>query len=183
MNNINTENYKFAMPLSIRWNDLDPLAHVNNVYYFEYFQIGRGHYMHAVSQQWDWQKYMFVIAHIECDYYKELTLSAADPAIKMRTSSIGRKSFEIEFVPFFLVGNNGIIQIVQIVIHRSPTRYAAHYVNTVLFDIVSIDFLKCVLVLPYYNSRFVNPQDKHLIVMCQVFKAILFESNIIIRFC
>ncbi|MCB4235156.1 hypothetical protein LDL59_08735 [Kaistella anthropi] len=41
MNNVNTENYKFAMPLSIRWNDLDPLAHVNNVYYFEYFQIGR----------------------------------------------------------------------------------------------------------------------------------------------
>ena len=62
MNNINTGDYKFAMPLSIRWNDLDPLAHVNNVYYFEYFQIGRGHYMHAVSQQWDWQKYMFVIA-------------------------------------------------------------------------------------------------------------------------
>ena len=98
MNNINTGDYKFSMPLSIRWYDLDPLAHVNNVYYFEYFQIGRGHYMQAVSQKWDWQKYMFVIAHIECDYYKELTLSAADPAIKMRTSSIGRKSFEIEYL-------------------------------------------------------------------------------------
>lgn len=98
MNNVNTENYKFAMPLSIRWNDLDPLAHVNNVYYFEYFQIGRGHYMHAVSQQWDWQKYMFVIAHIECDYLKELSLSATSPTIKMRTSSLGNKSFEIEYL-------------------------------------------------------------------------------------
>ena len=98
MNNINTGDYKFSMPLSIRWNDLDPLAHVNNVYYFEYFQIGRGHYMHAVSQQWDWQKYMFVIAHIECDYLKELSLSATNPTIKMRTSSIGRKSFEIEYL-------------------------------------------------------------------------------------
>ena len=98
MNNINTENYKFAMPLSIRWNDLDPLAHVNNVYYFEYFQIGRGHYMHAVSQQWDWQKYMFVIAHIECDYLKELSLSATNPTIKMHTSSLGNKSFEIEYL-------------------------------------------------------------------------------------
>lgn len=98
MNNINTENYKFAMPLSIRWNDLDPLAHVNNVYYFEYFQIGRGHYMHAVSQQWDWQKYMFVIAHIECDYLRELSLSATSPTIKMRTSFLGNKSFEIEYL-------------------------------------------------------------------------------------
>ena len=98
MNNVNTENYKFAMPLSIRWNDLDPLAHVNNVYYFEYFQIGRGHYMHAVSQQWDWQKYMFVIVHIECDYLKELSLSATNPTIKMRTSSLGNKSFEIEYL-------------------------------------------------------------------------------------
>ena len=106
MNNINTGDYKFAMPLSIRWNDLDPLAHVNNVYYFEYFQIGRGHYMHAVSQQWDWQKYMFVIAHIECDYLKELSLSATNPTIKMRTSSLGNKSFDD--APFFSVKKNFI---------------------------------------------------------------------------
>tara|TARA_Y100000817_G_scaffold304814_1_gene288216 strand:+ start:570 stop:977 length:408 start_codon:yes stop_codon:yes gene_type:complete len=86
------------MALPIRWNDLDPLNHVNNVFYFEYFQVGRGHYMLEASKQWDWTKNMFVIAHIECDYYKELKLTAKEPTIKLRTSSIGSKSFEIEYL-------------------------------------------------------------------------------------
>ncbi|VXC21260.1 Thioesterase [Flavobacterium sp. 9AF] len=98
MSAINTNDFRFSMPLSIRWNDLDPLNHVNNVYYFEYFQIGRGHYMLAASKQWDWTKNMFVIAHIECDYYKELKLTAKQPSIKLRTSTIGSKSFEIEYL-------------------------------------------------------------------------------------
>ncbi|MBF03898.1 MAG: thioesterase [Flavobacterium sp.] len=98
MNSINTTDFRFSMALPIRWNDLDPLNHVNNVFYFEYFQVGRGHYMLEASKQWDWTKNMFVIAHIECDYYKELKLTAKEPTIKLRTSSIGSKSFEIEYL-------------------------------------------------------------------------------------
>ena len=98
MNSINTQDFKFSIPLNIRWNDLDPLNHVNNVFYFEYFQIGRGHYMIEASKQWDWTKNMFVIAHIECDYFKELKLTAKAPSIKLRSSSIGSKSFEIEYL-------------------------------------------------------------------------------------
>ncbi|MVO10340.1 acyl-CoA thioesterase [Flavobacterium sp. TP390] len=98
MNSINTTDFRFSMTLPIRWNDLDPLNHVNNVFYFEYFQVGRGHYMLEASKQWDWTKNMFVIAHIECDYYKELKLTAKEPTIKLRTSSIGSKSFEIEYL-------------------------------------------------------------------------------------
>ncbi|WP_240723616.1 thioesterase family protein [Flavobacterium sp. J27] len=98
MSTINTTDFRFSMSLPIRWNDLDPLNHVNNVFYFEYFQVGRGHYMLSASKQWDWTKNMFVIAHIECDYYKELKLTAKEPTIKLRTSSIGSKSFEIEYL-------------------------------------------------------------------------------------
>ena len=43
MSTIHLQDFKFSLPLSIRWNDLDPLNHVNNVYYFEYFQMGRGY--------------------------------------------------------------------------------------------------------------------------------------------
>ena len=98
MQTIYTSDFKFSMPLNIRWNDLDPLNHVNNVYYFEYFQIGRGHYMPAACAKWDWSKHMFVIAHIECDYFKELKLLAKEPTIKIRTVSLGSKSFEIEYL-------------------------------------------------------------------------------------
>jgi acyl-CoA thioester hydrolase len=98
MDTLDIQNFKFSIPLNIRWNDLDPLNHVNNVFYFEYFQIGRGHYMIDVSKQWDWAKNMFVIAHIECDYYKELKLTTKEPSIKIRTTSLGSKSFEIEYL-------------------------------------------------------------------------------------
>lgn len=110
MQAINTNDFKFSMPLSIRWNDLDPLNHVNNVYYFEYFQIGRGYYMPAACPQWDWTKHMFVIAHIECDYFKELKLTANKPTIKIRTAELGSKSFEIEYlICSFDKDNNEVI--------------------------------------------------------------------------
>ena len=110
MQNINIQDFKFSLPIEIRWNDLDPLSHVNNVYYFEYFQIGRGLYMPVVSNQWDWTKNMFVIAHIECDYFKELKLTANKPTIKIRTSALGSKSFEIEYlITSFDKENNEVI--------------------------------------------------------------------------
>lgn len=110
MSTIHPQDFKFSLPLSIRWNDLDPLNHVNNVYYFEYFQMGRGYYMSTACPKWDWTKHMFVIAHIECDYFKELKLTAAEPTIKLRTSSLGAKSFEIEYlITSFDKENNEVI--------------------------------------------------------------------------
>ena len=85
------------MNLNIRWNDMDALGHVNNVYYIDYFQNARGQYMPTASKNWDWLKYMFVIAHIECDYFKELSLLSKKPMIHVRTSQLGTKSFEIEY--------------------------------------------------------------------------------------
>lgn len=90
--------FKFSIPLSIRWNDIDALGHVNNVYYFDYFQNVRGYYMPAVSKKWDWTKFMFVIAHLECDYINELSMLHKNPEIKIRTSRIGNKSFDFEYI-------------------------------------------------------------------------------------
>jgi acyl-CoA thioester hydrolase len=89
--------FRFSIPIPMRWNDLDGLGHVNNIYYFEYFQIIRGEYFPAVSD-WDWKKNMFVIAHIECDFLQELTLQSISPTVKARTSSISNKSFEMEYL-------------------------------------------------------------------------------------
>ena len=89
--------FRFSIPIPMRWNDLDGLGYVNNIYYFEYFQIIRGEYFPAVSD-WDWRKNMFVIAHIECDFLQELTLQSISPTVKARTSSISNKSFEMEYL-------------------------------------------------------------------------------------
>lgn len=92
------QSFRFSMPVPMRWNDLDGLGHVNNIYYFEYFQIARGAYIPAVCKTWDWNKFMFVIAHIECDFYKEMTLALVNPKILARTSSISNKSFKMEYL-------------------------------------------------------------------------------------
>lgn len=95
---INIDQFKFSMPINIRWNDMDALGHVNNVYYFEYFQVARGIYMPTVSENWDWTKFMFVIAHIECNYIQELSMLHKKPEIKVRASRLGNKSFDFEYV-------------------------------------------------------------------------------------
>lgn len=92
------EDFIFFRPLEIRWNDLDPIGHVNNVYYFDYFQTGRSYYMLTASKNWDWHKNMFVIAHIECDYAKELKIDAKNPRVGMRVSKVGSKSFDFEYI-------------------------------------------------------------------------------------
>ena len=95
---MNLEHFKFFRPLEIRWNDLDPIGHVNNVYYFDYFQTGRSYYMLTASDKWDWHKNMFVIAHIECDYIKELKIEAINPRVGMRVLKLGSKSFDFEYI-------------------------------------------------------------------------------------
>lgn len=95
---MNNNDFKFFKELDIRWSDFDAIGHVNNVMYFEYFQIGRGFYFPNISKNWDWSKNMFVIAHIEADYKKELKPSAKSPKIGLRISQIGNKSFDLEYI-------------------------------------------------------------------------------------
>lgn len=82
----------------MRWMDLDPLAHVNNSIYIQYFELGRGKYMSAASPTWDWHKNMFLIANISCDYKRELKLTDHQPAVWVRTMRMGTKSFDLEYL-------------------------------------------------------------------------------------
>lgn len=92
------DQYTFNQSLQVRWMDLDPLAHVNNSIYIQYFELGRGKYMSAASPTWDWHKHMFLIANINCDYLKELKLTDHNPSVYVRTSRFGSKSFDLEYV-------------------------------------------------------------------------------------
>lgn len=94
----NINEYRFYHSIEIRWNDLDPLGHVNNVLYFDYFQTARGHYMVAASKLWDWNKDMFVIANINCNYLKEVKLNVRNPKVGARVVRLGSKSFVLEYV-------------------------------------------------------------------------------------
>jgi len=93
---IDINNFTFSEKIQIRWNDLDPLGHVNNAIYVTYFEVARGMYMLNASPKWDWQKDMFLIANVNVNFHKELTLFHFNTAVYLRTKTIGTKSFVIE---------------------------------------------------------------------------------------
>ncbi len=98
MNEHHLNDFRFHQDLQVRWMDLDPLNHVNNSIYIQYFELGRGKYMSAASPSWDWHKNMFLIANITCDYRKELKLQDSNPKVWIRTGRLGTKSFELDYL-------------------------------------------------------------------------------------
>jgi acyl-CoA thioester hydrolase len=101
--------YNFHLPLQIRWSDLDPLGHVNNAVYVTYFEIVRGHYMLHACPGWDWHKDMFLIANVTANFHAELLLTATEPAVHIRTSKLGNKSFELEYAITSKKGDKNIV--------------------------------------------------------------------------
>ncbi len=109
MNTIDIKKFKFSSPIHLRWSDLDPIGHVNNVIYFDYFQDSRGLYMISASKNWDWHKNMFVIAHIEVDYISELRFDHKNPKVWVKTTRFGTKSFDLEYL--ITSENDGVLKI------------------------------------------------------------------------
>ena len=91
------KNFRFELPIQMRWNDLDPLGHVNNAIFITYFEFGRSHYMLKASETWDWTKNMFLVGDVQATFYKELTMLHIKPRVLVRTHSFGTKSFVLEY--------------------------------------------------------------------------------------
>lgn len=95
---VDHNNFKFSEGIQVRWTDLDPLAHVNNSIYIQYFEIARGRYMLEAAPSWDWHKDMFLLANINCDYLQELKIGTPKTKCWVRTKEMGRKSFVLEYM-------------------------------------------------------------------------------------
>lgn len=104
-----TDNFNFSLPLQIRWNDLDPLGHVNNAVYITYFEIVRGHFMLTACPGWDWHKDMFLIGNVNANFHAELLLTAQEPTVHIRTAKLGNKSFELEYAVTSKKGDGQIL--------------------------------------------------------------------------
>lgn len=91
------DKFTYKLPIQARWNDMDPLGHINNTMYFAYFELGRGRYMVEASSTFDWNKHMFLIGKISCTFMKELGMNHLNPEVWVRTKSFGNKSFEMEY--------------------------------------------------------------------------------------
>ncbi|HPW26657.1 MAG TPA: acyl-CoA thioesterase, partial [Tenuifilaceae bacterium] len=72
---IKPHSYFHSTPIQIRVNDIDPLNHVNNSVYQQYFDLGKIAYFNRVlGEHLNLETEGLVLANITIDYLKPITL-------------------------------------------------------------------------------------------------------------
>jgi acyl-CoA thioester hydrolase len=92
------ENFRFSLPVEVRFADLDVLGHLNNAKYLTYVEQARILYVQTVcGWSGDWRSLGMILARTEIDY--KLPIAFGDAVIVyIRTSRIGSKSFDLEYL-------------------------------------------------------------------------------------
>lgn len=93
--------------IKMRWGDMDALGHLNNTYYFRYMETARLEWLESVNAPLEPEKTGPVIAHIACDFKKELVYPA-DVVIRSYVTHLGRTSMKMDH-EFLLAGDEQTI--------------------------------------------------------------------------
>ena len=80
--------------IQIRFNDLDPLGHVNNGVVFSYYDAGRLHFFSQMDENFSWENMEQVLVRTECDF-KEIILFTDDISVETEVTEIGNKSLRM----------------------------------------------------------------------------------------
>ena len=70
------KDYPVAVDIGVRWGDMDALVHVNNVVYFEYFELARVAYLERIGMPTPgpaWRDFGWVIGSTCCRYEAPVT--------------------------------------------------------------------------------------------------------------
>lgn len=92
--------FHFSTSLRTRFSETDAFGHINNVSYFIYLEQARIDYMqqlNAVNEVFYQKDYMIVTANLEIHYLSPL-YHGQMINIHVRTSRLGKSSFELEYV-------------------------------------------------------------------------------------
>ncbi len=88
--------FRLRHRVQVRFRDCDPMGHANNAVYFTYVEQARFAYWREVINVPHDATRSFIIARAECDY-KSPALPGEWLEVWIRTSSIGRSSFALEY--------------------------------------------------------------------------------------
>lgn len=92
------ENFRFKIPVEVRFADLDVLGHLNNAKYLTYLEQARILYIQEVcGWSGDWRKLGMILARTEIDYKLPVAFGAS-VMVYVRTSRIGGKSFDLDYI-------------------------------------------------------------------------------------
>lgn len=85
------------LEIYVRYSDLDPMGHVNNAVYLNYFEAARVHYFKKVlDKDWDWNRNGMLVVRNEIDYIDPILLNDR-PKVRLFLISIGHKSFRLGY--------------------------------------------------------------------------------------
>jgi acyl-CoA thioester hydrolase len=88
--------YPFVLPITVRFRDLDTLAHVNNAVYLTYFEMGRIAYYQQLTGRTGAETVGFVVAHISVDFRAPLLLGDT-LLLGVRATGMRSKSFSVAY--------------------------------------------------------------------------------------
>ncbi|RYE53669.1 MAG: acyl-CoA thioesterase [Sphingobacteriales bacterium] len=103
----NLDSFKYKTIVDTRFADFDMLGHVNNAAYFTYMEIARTKYW-AQAIHWDWKKTGVIIAKACIDYLTPI-FPEDKISIYVRTSRIGKSSFDLEYLVVKTKNNDEVI--------------------------------------------------------------------------
>lgn len=95
MLDINVNEFRHRLPVQIRFNDIDPLGHVNNSVQFAYYDLGKLHYLRtAFGGEPDFETDTLVVVHTETDFFNPIFLNS-EVQVLTRVKALGEKSVEV----------------------------------------------------------------------------------------
>ncbi len=89
--------FALAVPIEVRFKDIDSMGHVNNAVYFTYFENARIAYWNALRKSRIRGDVSYVLAHAECDFESQATMDDR-LACHIRVSGFGRTSFRFDYL-------------------------------------------------------------------------------------
>lgn len=89
--------YPLAVPIEVRFRDMDSMGHVNNAVFFTYFENARIAYWRAVPAIRTRRALDYILARAECDFRSPATVEDALDC-HIRVGSFGRSSFTFEYL-------------------------------------------------------------------------------------
>ncbi|MDE5585575.1 MAG: acyl-CoA thioesterase [Muribaculaceae bacterium] len=88
--------FRHAVPLQLRFNDIDVLGHVNNNSQLALFDVGKTEFYNSLRGQLpDWSRVEAVIVNINCTFMEQIRFT--DPMeVRTRVKRIGERSFTLQ---------------------------------------------------------------------------------------
>jgi acyl-CoA thioester hydrolase len=91
------DGYSLAVPVEVRFRDMDSMGHVNNAVFLTYFENARIAYWRAVPGIRSRRNLDYILARVECDFKSPVTVED-ELVCHIRVASFGRTSFAFEYL-------------------------------------------------------------------------------------